>query len=110
MLARWLVAIATALALVAPVGGYAQAGVKTDMACCCPDPTTCKCHDHDDHLPTSVMKRCAGGVHLDEPVCAALVVPEPIAACERAVHTHVVAHAAVVDPADRVVEPETRPF
>lgn len=55
---RWLLPIVAVLAVMGrSVTTFAAAGIYGD-ACCCPNPDTCKCHDHDAPPADPVMKRC----------------------------------------------------
>ncbi len=45
-----LAAIVVAAFVVAPTLARAAAGLRVDdVACCCPDPSDCRCHDHEDN-------------------------------------------------------------
>lgn len=61
---RLLLPIVAALTLLAqPVVARAAAGLVGDTACCCPDPRTCDCHDHQGHgHDDQRMKRCGNDV------------------------------------------------
>jgi len=77
-LVRWLVVIVSVLAMTGQsLEAYAAAGVKTDVRCCCPDPTTCRCHDHDGRSSsTDSMGKCGGGEHVVALEQAQLFTPE----------------------------------
>jgi hypothetical protein len=65
MLARWFLPVIAVLAmLVSSATSWAAAGPTGDLACCCPDPETCKCN-HDDSAPhPKEIKRCGGEMEL----------------------------------------------
>lgn len=111
---RWLAAIVTVLVLaVQSIGAYARAGVKQDVACCCPDPSTCKCHDHDRDQPPQPgeqMKTCHGGVHGDAPIVVEIVMPEPPAMAVPVARAIAAVWRVVALPADRTRVPEKPPF
>jgi hypothetical protein len=108
---RWLVPIVTILALaVQSIGTYANAGVKVEVTCCCPDITKCKCHDHDDNQPVDKMKRCAGAIHVDVPIVAAVVLPEPAVETAPIVRAAPMVWSAIEIPPDRSLVPEKPPF
>lgn len=97
---RWLLPLIAVLALCGrAVTAFAAAGWVGKLACCCPDPRTCKCHDHDGHRPDDAqLKRCGGDARLvapDSPVVA-LVAPVPMVT-----ETTVVVLEAVIAPAPR---------
>jgi hypothetical protein len=49
--------VAVVIAVVVPVSQLRT--VSTQSECCCPDPDTCKCPDHDKHEPAqTTMKAC----------------------------------------------------
>jgi len=66
VLLRWLLPVVAVLAFLASsVTAFAASGILGDTACCCPDPDTCKCHDHDGKPdPAAKMKRCGGDARL----------------------------------------------
>ena len=66
---RWLLPLIAMLALCGrAVTAFAAAGWVGNTACCCPDPRTCKCHDHDrGRRPGAELKRCGGDAKLVAP-------------------------------------------
>ena len=76
---RWLLPLIAVLALCGrAVTAYASAGWVGDTACCCPDPKTCKCHDHgDEPRPDPMLKRCAADAKQVAPDMTTLTLPAP---------------------------------
>ncbi len=93
------------------VTAFAAAGWVGKLSCCCPDPRTCKCVDHDGHRgPEAQMKRCGGDARLvapDVPTIAPVSV-EPM----RAARTLVVLGALAPPAAESVIlaPPEPPPI
>jgi len=104
--------IAAVVLLVQPVATWAGAGVQRALACCCPDPHTCPCHDHDGQdAGNPTMRRCGtGSVELVAPLL--LDVDLPPAAPRIAVRSAVVVAATVaIEPIDAPMPaPEPPPF
>jgi len=109
---RWLVAAVTILVLASSgIRAYANAGVKTDITCCCPNPDVCKCHGHHgDRQPANELERCGGAVHVDAPIVVATTLPEPPVATVPTVVVRTPEWAAPRLPEDRFAVPETPPF
>jgi len=109
---RWLVVIVTLLTVAGhPVGAYAAAGVKTDARCCCPDPSTCKCHDRDGRgTSTDSIGKCGGGEHEVALELAVMAEPEspPETDVVRTVRPAIEIVPAI--PSSRFVEIEKPPF
>lgn len=42
-----------------PLAALAAAGERLVVACCCPDPSTCRCADHVDHGGDASLRSCA---------------------------------------------------
>ena len=110
MVVRWLLCIVTVLALAGQsVAAWAAAGVIGEATCCCPQPDTCKCHDHDGS-PQSELRRCSGDAELVAPApLTALPPADPAAACEVAA-VRVALPAPAPLPARRSDPPEKPPF
>ena len=68
---RWLLPLIAVLALCGrTVTAFAAAGWVGKTACCCPNPETCKCHEHDHDgksRPHDTLKRCGGDATLVSP-------------------------------------------
>ncbi len=77
---RWLLPLVAVLALCGrTVTAFASAGWVGNTACCCPNPATCKCHDHQGkHGSNDVLKRCGGDAKLVAPEQAGIMVPAPV--------------------------------
>lgn len=110
---RWLI---TLLAFVALAGqtsaAFASAGLQIDVRCCCPDPSTCKCHDHPGRSDSDhSVDKCGGGEHV---VALELTSMPPLATALEVTPVRAVARSPVafvpVIPDDRFVEVETPPF
>jgi hypothetical protein len=75
VLARRLLPLLAAIAVVfSSIASFAAAGPTGEIACCCPVPDECKCHDHDTGPAPPTMKRCPGDVELVAPLLAAAIV------------------------------------
>jgi hypothetical protein len=107
VLLRWLLPVLTVLGLLASsITAYAGAGIVGDTACCCPDPRTCKCHDHDgNEKPASELKRCGGEAKLVMAVAPAPLIPET-----ETRQVEVPVHATLPMPPSRSERPEKPPF
>ncbi|MCA9678893.1 MAG: hypothetical protein KC464_27940 [Myxococcales bacterium] len=110
-----LAGLVVAAFVVEPVLAQASAGVRRDrVACCCPDPATCKCHDHQrggeprDHAQ---LRKCGdSGVRTAPIVIAALPLP-PVAIVLVAPAARPTPAVAVESPRRRVpTGPEPPPF
>lgn len=107
---RWLLPLVALLALLGQsVTAWAAAGVIGETECCCPQPKTCKCHDHD-RSHDSELRACKGDSELVLP--ARLVAAPPAAAV---VSGDVAAVVSVPPsfpamPAERSEPPEKPPF
>lgn len=75
---RWLLPLVAVLALCGrTVTAFAAAGWVGKLTCCCPDPKTCKCHDHcKDGNPHDELKRCSVDAKLVAPDTTVTPVPE----------------------------------
>ena len=109
---RWLLPLLAVVTLLgSSVTAWAAAGFVGDASCCCPDPKTCKCHDHDgkpEHAPT--LKRCAG-----DAVWVAPAVTPAVEAAAVPSETDVAVAVVATDtceamPESPTSEPETPPF
>jgi len=112
VLLRWLIPVFTVLGLLASsVTVYAGAGIVGEAACCCPDPRTCKCHDHDgNEKPASEMKRCGGEAKLVQAqVTAAIATVTASPEIETCLVAQVV-HTVLPMPPSRSERPEKPPF
>ena len=109
---RWLLPLIAAFALLgSSVMAWAAAGFIGEAACCCPDKTKCKCHDHGkEKHHDAEMNRCAGKADFVPPAVAAAVQPavDPIAIVVRT--NDVVTPAIEPIPEPRTLEIETPPF
>ncbi len=74
---RWLLPLIAVLALCGrTVTAFAAAGWVGKLTCCCPDPETCKCHDHDGtKRPDPELKRCGGDAKLVSPDAPIITMP-----------------------------------
>ncbi len=112
-LLRLLLPVIAALTLlVAPVTTWAAAGVRGEATCCCPDPKTCECHDHEGKPhPTDELKRCGNAdVTIVAPVLtiAITAAPAPVLVAPAAVT--IAAETTVAIPDLLPTAPETPPF
>lgn len=110
---RLLLPLVAALALlVQPVAAWAAAGIERDVACCCPDPETCECHDHDGKGPASpTMRRCdSGKVTLVSPVLLVADLPAAAPVVDVARPVTVPAQEPELSFEDRTIPPEKPPF
>jgi hypothetical protein len=107
---RWLVSLLAVLTLLGqPLGAFASAGEKTDIRCCCPDPDTCACHDHDGS-DSETMKRCAGAEHQVLPVLAVATLAIALEVIDVPRAARAVEPRDVPIPDSPTSEPETPPF
>lgn len=109
---RLLLPLCAVLALLAqPPMAWASSGIVGDTHCCCPDPATCECHDHEgDAHHDAKMKRCGSDpVKLVAPLLL-VAVPAPARPALEPPRT-IVAPAFVVPilPAGRPERPEKPP-
>ncbi len=110
---RWLI---TLLAFVALTGqaaaAFASAGRVTDVRCCCPDPSTCKCHDHPGRSSSDQSaNKCGGGEHVAALELTSLPpapVPPEITPARADAPSPIPFVPAIPD--DRFVEVESPPF
>ncbi|MEO8699654.1 MAG: hypothetical protein ABI867_06400 [Kofleriaceae bacterium] len=109
MLVRWIVPVVTLLVLaVQSAAAYANAGVTTEVHCCCPTAAECRCHP-DQHRRDSI-ERCAGSVRIDAPIVAAIVLPEAPVTSAPQIQAPPVEHVVIAIPTVHVIEPEKPPF
>lgn len=108
---RWLLSIATAIALMGTsMTSFAASGFIGDSECCCPDPDACKCHDHDkEPVPSPTLKRCGGEAKQVSPTAVVAVLVEPVIVTTT-MTTMVVEHTTTPPPPDRTTRPEKPPF
>lgn len=109
---RWLLPIVTAIALVGTtMTSFAASGVVPNGTCCCPNPETCKCHDHDkEPVPSPLMKRCHdGGGTLVMPSSFVAVTEEPFVVTTMTT-VSIIEHVVIAKPADRFTRPEKPPI
>lgn len=109
---RWLLPLIAVLALCGrAVTAYAAAGWVGNTECCCPDPKTCKCHDHEGkERPQAELKRCGGDATQVAPDMTKLAIPAPIAiATEQRIDTVFVLDAPILQSAPPV-PPEPPPI
>ena len=110
MLYRWLLPFVALFALLGnAAAAFGAAGTFAMSTCCCPDPTTCQCHDHGPQSPDPQLKRCAGDAVKVMPHLAAFEMPQVVtSAVVMSEHTLV---SEVVTISDRFVDPpEPPPF
>ena len=108
---RWLLPIVAALAVLGhAVTTFAAAGLVGD-ACCCPNPTLCKCHDHDRApSPDPTMKRCSTDPQiLITPDVLAAITPAPVRITELRLTTPLT-HVTPVLHDTPPIPPEKPPF
>lgn len=109
---RWLLPLIAAFALLgSSVMAWAAAGFIGEAACCCPDKTKCKCHDHGkDTRHDTEMNKCTGKADFVPPAVTAVVPPavDPIAVLVRTNDVVTVMVEPIPEP--RTIEVETPPF
>jgi hypothetical protein len=111
MVTRWLLVLAVTLVTsLSSITAWAAAGFHGNLECCCPDPTTCKCHGHEDSSPDPLLKRCAGDGFVVAPAAAAAEVPEPVFVREPIAIALPVTPRAGRVPEERFLVPEKPPF
>lgn len=112
-LVRLLLPVIAALALlVQPVATWAAAGIERKMECCCPDPETCECHDHDGKGPSSPsMRRCdSGQVNVVTALMLVALVPAAAPVLDVARPVTLPAPEPELSLEDRTIPPEKPPF
>ena len=108
---RWLLPLVAVFALLGnAVSAFAAAGIVGKSECCCPDPETCKCHDHDNKpQPNSELKRCGGEAQMVTPTLVVATIIEPFEPVSTATLAFV-EHVLTIKLTDRFERPETPPF
>lgn len=111
MLLRWFLPVVAVLALLATsLTAFAGTGVVGSSECCCPDPDTCKCHDHDDGpQPASELKRCGGEARLVAPHVPAAIQVTPLSPAIMTVLVDESVHITLPMPPARYDRPEKPP-
>lgn len=111
MVLRWFLPLLAVLALLASsLTAFAGTGVVGSAECCCPDPDTCKCHDHDDGpQPASELNRCGGEARLVTPHVPAAIQVTPIAPAIMTVLVDEIVHTTLPMPPPRYDRPEKPP-
>jgi hypothetical protein len=111
VLLRWFLPVLAVLALLASsLTAFAGTGVVGSSECCCPDPDTCKCHDHDEGPePASELTRCGGEARLVAPHVAAAIEVTPALPAVVTLLVHDIVHTTLPMPAPRYDRPEKPP-
>jgi hypothetical protein len=110
VLLRWLLPIVAVCALLGnAVTAFAAAGLFGESKCCCPNPKTCKCHDHDKPRPDDHMRRCSGDAVKVAPAIQAVVIPEVLETVEEMVEQEI-EYTISIESTQFVDEPVTPPF
>lgn len=109
---RWLLSIVAAIALLGTSAtSFAAAGFIGDSECCCPNPDTCKCHDHDkEPAPNPTMKRCGGEAKQVAPASVVATLVDPVEPVTTTVNVMEVEFATEPPPPDRSTRPEKPPL
>ena len=110
MVSRWFLPVLAVLALLASsLTAFAGAGAVGSSECCCPDPDTCKCHEHDGPAPDAELKRCGGEARLVAPHVAAAIEVTPVTPDFLTVLVNDAVHTTRPLPAPRYDRPEKPP-
>lgn len=110
MLLRWLLPIVAAVALLGNAAlAFAAAGTFGHSKCCCPNPKTCKCHDHDQPKQDDQMRRCAGDAVKASPSLPSVVIP-PVLESVVVLAEQEIEYVTILASDQYVSEPEKPPF